>query len=54
MTIKEIERLLATANFIDPDDRLYWVDRLAELKRKQKNAEQNAEYFKKMSVYDRL
>lgn len=52
MTIKQIETILQ-GRFSDEADRLYWEKRLAELKRKEETAKENAEYFRKMRRYDR-
>lgn len=52
MTIQQIETIL-NGRFVVAADKQYWEDRLAEMKRKEQNARENAEYFRKMKRYDR-
>ena len=52
MTVKQVEQILE-GRFADEADRQYWEEKLAELKAKEARAQENAEYFKTMAVYDR-
>lgn len=52
MTSIEIKEIL-NGIFTDENDRQYWVKKLAEVERKEKNAAENAKYFKNMRKYDR-
>lgn len=52
MTIQQIEAILK-GKFVMAADKQYWESRLAELKRKEQTAKENAEYFRKMKRYDR-
>jgi len=52
MTIQQIETILK-GKFVVAADKQYWESRLAELKRKEHTAKENAEYFRKMKRYDR-
>jgi hypothetical protein len=52
MTIQQIETILK-GKFTVAADKQYWETSLAELKQKEQNAKENAEYFRKMKRYDR-
>ena len=52
MTSIEIREIL-TGTFETESDRQYWVDKLAETERKEKNAKETEKYLKDMKVYDR-
>ena len=52
MTVKQVEQILE-GRFADEADRKYWEDKLTELKLKEARAQENAEYFETMKVYDR-
>jgi len=53
MTIAQIEEALK-GEFSSEADRLYWENRLKELKQREQTAKENTEYFRKMKRYDRL
>ena len=52
MIAVEIKEILK-GTFTDESDRQYWVEKLAEVERKEANAKENEKYFKKMRKYDR-
>lgn len=52
MAAVEIKEILK-GTFADESDRQYWVEKLAEVERKEANAKENEKYFKKMRKYDR-
>ena len=52
MTISQVEEILR-GDFQIPEERQYWVDKLEDMKRKEKRARNNEEYFNKMRRYDR-
>lgn len=52
MTAVEIKEILK-GTFTDESDRQYWVNKLAEVERKEANTKENEKYFKKMRKYDR-
>lgn len=53
MTSIEIREILK-GTFETESDRQYWVDKLAEVERKENNAKETQKYLKTMKVYDRL
>jgi hypothetical protein len=52
MTSIEIKEIL-TGTFADESDRQYWIEKLAEVERKETNAKENEKYFKAMRKYAR-
>ena len=52
MTISEIKEIL-TGTFNDEADRQYWIDKLAEIERKEANSKENEKYFSSMAKYAR-
>lgn len=52
MTSIEIKEIL-NGNFENESDRIYWIEKLKEVERKEQNAIENEDYLKAMAVYDR-
>ena len=52
MSIAEVKEILC-GEFTSESDRQYWIDKLAELERKEINAKENEKYFKAMAKYAR-
>ena len=50
MSIAEVKEILC-GEFSSEQDRQYWIDKLAELERKEINAKENKKYFKAMAKY---
>lgn len=52
MTSTEIKEILK-GKFESEADRQYWVCKLKETERKEKNAQENEKYYRKNIVYNR-
>ena len=52
MTIEQVKEILK-GNFENPDDKIYWQNKLAELERKAENARENEKFYKKNAKYNR-
>ena len=52
MTTVEIKEILK-GTFADESDRQYWVEKLAEVERKEANEKENQKYFRVMRRYER-
>lgn len=52
MTVQQINEILQ-GTFTDEADRQYWENKKAELIRKEANAQNNKEYYKRNAVYNR-
>ena len=52
MSIAEVKEILC-GTFNEEGDRKYWIDKLAELERKEIKAKENEKYFKSMAKYAR-
>ena len=52
MTRSEVAEI-ASGVFENETDRQYWIDKLAEIERKEANSKENEKYFSSMAKYAR-
>lgn len=52
MNIAEIKEILC-GSFTSQADRIYWINKLNELERKEVNNKENAIYYKAMAKYNK-